>query len=132
MPALNYKSRFAPLVAQGVKPHSIRAWRRRPFKHGDDLSHFTGMRTKACRRIRANTICMAASPIEVNAAQRYIILQAEPGSRYFRPADKTNRRLADTEVEQLARNDGFKDADEFFAFFRETHGAILCGQLIEW
>jgi hypothetical protein len=125
MPALNFKAQFAPLVACGHKLHSIRAWRRRPFRKGDDLSFFTGMRTKACRRIRPNNPCCAAVPIEVNARRHYVIVSA--GSRFY-----PEGRLAQEAVVRLAKADGFACVGDFWLFFEETHDGCLCGQLIEW
>jgi hypothetical protein len=116
MPALSYKQRFVQAVIAGIKPHSIRAWRKRPFKVGDVISHFTGSRFKPLR-IRPNTICTAARAIEVNGDQRYVIL----GSK----------SLSDAEVAALAIADGFASTEEFFQFFAEEHGCVF-GQLIEW
>ncbi len=125
MPALNFKLRFADLVAEGVKPHSIRAWRKRPFRVDDDLSFYTAMRTTACRKLRPNSLCTAAVPVEVNARQRYVILG--DGSRFYRRG-----RLDGHSLGVLALLDGFDGVDEMFAFFEAAHGGILCGQLVEW
>jgi len=51
MPALNFQSRFADLVASGKKRQTIRPVRRHPIKAGDLLHLFTGMRTKRCKRL---------------------------------------------------------------------------------
>jgi hypothetical protein len=118
MPALNFKLRFVSRVAAGSKPHTIRAWRRRPFKVGDKLAFFTGMRTKQCRRIRANARCRAARTIKVDTGRRRVILEG--------------RQLTPREVKTLAEKDGFTRTDEFWDFFEKTHGRVLRGQLIEW
>jgi hypothetical protein len=118
MPALNFKPRFATRVSDGSKPHTIRAWRTRPFKAGDNLSFFTGMRTRACRRLRPNARCTAATPIELNVTRRIVRLG--------------RRKLTRVQIERLAQKDGFETAEEFWQFFAETHGRTLRGQLIEW
>jgi hypothetical protein len=125
MPALSYKSRFVSLVATGEKPHSIRAWRRRHFKKGDALMHYTAMRTKQCRKIRRDTICTAAAEIFIDATKGIVVVNG--GSRFYRDGAQTL-----TQIEELARRDGFADAEEFFAFFNRGFNLVLCGQLIEW
>ena len=125
MPALAYKSLLVSRVADGTKPHTIRGWRRRPFKVGDVLMHYTAMRTRDCRKIRPDTICSAAVPIEVNAHHRYVILS--PGSRFY-----PEGRLSDDNLLALAKRDGFPGLTSFWTFFIDTHGGLLCGQLIEW
>lgn len=126
MPALSYKARFVDLVASGHKPHSIRAWRKRPFKVGDVLMHYTAMRTKACRKIRPDTLCTAAVPIKINARLRQVTIGAE-GSRFYKRG-----RLNDSSLIALGVLDGFDNINEFFQFFAETHGVVFTGQLVEW
>lgn len=118
MPALNFKARFAAPVSEGSKRHTIRAWRKYPFQVGANLSFFTGMRTKHCRRLRADSRCRAATPIEMNMVRRRVTLN--------------QKALTARQIAQLARRDGFANVDEFWRFFAETHGSALKGQLIEW
>ena len=127
MPALNYKPRFAAAVADGSKPHTIRAWRKRPFMYGEPLMHYIGMRTTACKKIRPDTLCLAATPIEINPIRRTIRLKWSshyyPGGRIYR-----DHWL----ILMLATRDGFASVDEFFQFFLEEHGRKFTGQLVEW
>ena len=126
MPALGFKSQFAPLVADGSKPHTIREARKVPFKDGDTLQFYTGMRTKACRRLRMPQPCTAAVPIEVNAVRGYVMLGA--GSRFY-----PEGMLKEDHLRELAVRDGFANIEAFFRFFiGSTETGILCGQLIEW
>jgi hypothetical protein len=118
MPSLNFKARFAARVTAGSKPHTIRAWRKRPFRAGDNLSFFTGMRTKDCRRLRPNAPCTAAIPLQLNVARRGVTL--------------AGRVLTPREIESLAHRDGFANVDEFWEFFSATHGRSLRGQLVQW
>ena len=64
MPILNYRKEFAPLVESGEKRLTIRAMRKRPFKSGDRLFHYTGLRTKACRKLLEST-CLFADRIDI-------------------------------------------------------------------
>ena len=118
MPALNFKLRFVSRIANGSKPHTIRAWRQRPFKVGDNLAFYTGMRTKQCRCIRANARCSAVHAIKVDSRRRTVTL--------------AGRRLTRGEVKALARKDGFLRVEDFWDFFEKTPGQVLLGQLIEW
>src|SRR4051812_37720920 len=117
MPSLNFKLRFADRVAEGSKRRTIRARRKRPFQVGDRLVFFTGMRTKSCRRIRADATCVAAELIEINTTRKTLKL----GGKL-----QTARQ-----IERLARDDGFDTAADFWAFFRATHGERPRGQMIE-
>jgi hypothetical protein len=54
MPALNFKSQFAQLVADGRKQCTIR---RSPAPIGATVYLFTGMRTNACKRLGSGTAC---------------------------------------------------------------------------
>jgi hypothetical protein len=118
MPALNFKSQFANAVIAGTKPCTIRALRKRRFHVDDDLSFFTGMRTKTCRRLRPNTPCTKATPIVINRVGRSVVLGSE--------------HLTDSEVDALAHRDGFNTVEEFWEFFGNRPGPIFYGQLVEW
>lgn len=128
MPALGYKARFAAMVASGEKPHTIRSPRAHPIKVGDVLQHYTGMRTKQCRRLCEPTVCTAVTGITIFASHRVVILAAG-SQRYPR---EISVALDCHTTEALAKADGFADAAEFFAWFGETHGPVFEGFLIEW
>lgn len=126
MPALNYKNRFVALVQTGLKPHSIRAWRKqRPFRKGDTLMHYTAMRTVRCQKVRRDTRCIAASPIWINSRRRQVKLGGLPSLYPF-------GNLSQEWIGVLAVRDGFDSVEEFFAFFQQPRGRSFTGQLIEW
>ena len=52
----NFKQRFAPLILDGRKRHTIRATRRVPDKVGNVAHLYTGLRTK-------NTVLLGRHPI---------------------------------------------------------------------
>jgi len=64
MPALNFQARFADAVERGDKTQTIRAPRKRPFKVGDNLYLYTGMRTKWCRKL-LDAVCIGVDPIRI-------------------------------------------------------------------
>lgn len=127
MPAIYFKSYLAALVTAGTKTHTIRKWRKRPFKVGDVLMLYTGFRTPACQKIRADTTCTAATEIAVFPEREEVKLAN--GSRY---GETAGRCMTPEETERLAREDGFENAEAFFKFFQDVHGPELLGQLIEW
>lgn len=124
MPSLNFTV-FLDKVVDGTKPHSIRAGER--FKVGDDLSFFTGMRTKKCRRLRPNTPCTAAVSIRIPKRGRIVL---GDGSRFYRPGT-----LEIETVAAIAYRDGFDSLGAFFDFFRgqiPKGKRVFRGQLVEW
>lgn len=130
MPSLNFTV-FVDKVADGSKPHTIRAWRKVPFKRGDDLSFFTGMRTKKCRRLRKNERCTCTMPIYINSGRRMVTLFAAKGSHYARRL-RIDGRLNAAEIRKLARLDGFESVDAFFEYFAQPYNGWFNGQLVEW
>jgi hypothetical protein len=124
MPALSYHKQFAPAVEAGRKLQTIRAMRKVPIKPGDTLYHYTGMRTKACRRLGVST-CRSANQIDIIRwnGQRGVFLQDCPGVG--------QRRLGNIEISVLAIKDGFPDVDSFYAWFI-SENFHFTGQLITW
>lgn len=116
MPALNYMKQFAEPVEKLQKPCTIRAIRKRPFKEGDTLYHYTGLRSAKCRKLLENK-ALAVFDITIESEDRVYI----------------NRNLLKPEnIRELANIDGFKETPEFMDFFRNTHGFPFTGQLIMW
>ncbi len=126
MPLLNFKKQFAPLVELGLidpehpcgKRQTIRA-RRKDGKDpapGQTLYLYTGLRTKAARRL-GTAPCARVTPIEI--LQHTFIL------------DDT-WWLSPREAGSIAHDDGFKCLEDFFNFFKKNHGLPFSGLLIEW
>jgi len=122
MPALNFKQRFAPLVESGAKRQTIRAMRKdgRDPAPGDVLHHYTGMRTKACRKLREE-VCTSAEPIGILTDGRVLLVDGN-GVRFLDPMA----------IGELAEADGFCSVGEFYDFFNKTHGLPFNGLLIKW
>lgn len=118
MPALNFKKQFAPAVESWDKTQTIRAKRKdgRDPKAGDQLYLYTGMRTKACRKL-GQTVCKETKQCTIKENLAIYI---------------GTHCLTVGEEEQFARDDGFKTRGEFLNFFRETHGLPFYGLLIKW
>lgn len=117
MVALNFKAQFADDVEKGRKVISIRAPRKdgRDPKPLDKLQLFTGMRTRACRKL-ADANCIRVRPIQIT--EKYVMLDGCP--------------LGAATMADLAKADGFNTFTEMLAFFRREHGLPFSGNLIEW
>ena len=113
MPALNFTTANATLVTKGLKPHTIRAMRKRPFKQGDLLTHYTGQRTPHCRSLGVST-----AAVVLDCVIDPVLGQVTLGGAII----PCRRVLA------LAQADGFSSTEDFFRFFLRG----LTGQLIGW
>ena len=120
MPLLGYKKQFAHLVESGEKRQTIRAMRKRPFKVGDRLYHYFGLRTKQCRKLLESD-CIAADDIIIY----------EKGDVYI-----NGRCLYESAKESFAHADGFRSPghlwEQMLVFFKSVHGLPFKGQLIKW
>ncbi len=124
MPAINFQSRFAPLVKSGEKRQTIRvAGKRRPPRVGEKLFLYTGMRQCGCKKLM-DAICTRVTPISISVPQKLISIPNETASAW--------RFLTPEEADVLAIADGFTGAAELFKWVQETHGDTLSGNLIEW
>jgi len=116
MPAYNFKAKFADAVESGRKRQTIRKRRKRPTRPGDRLYLYTGMRTKACRKLREND-CLSVEPMVIDVGSVRL----------------AGRRLTMVEVDQLSVADGFERADDFFEFFEQHYGLPFDeAELIKW
>ena len=117
MVAYSFKAQFAPLVETGIKRQTIRADRKRHARPGEALQLYTGMRTKACRKLLTpDPICLSVEPVLIDEARIRI------GDHW----------LSENERNQLAIADGFANWGECFRFFRDVHGFPFRGVLIKW
>lgn len=123
MALLGYKSEFAILVELSIKRQTIRAPRKYPVKAGERLYHYTGLRTKACRKLLEST-CMSVADIRIDA-----------DGAVFIDGDQLNSKVL---LDIFAWQDGFRatpgksEHDNFIDFFKTVHGLPFAGQLIKW
>lgn len=118
MVAYNFQMQFADDVATGSKRQTIRAHRKdnRHAKPGDKLQLYTGMRTKACRKlIQEDPVCISSEGINITS----------DGISY---ADGGECMTPDV----VARRDGFRDFAEMAEWFSKTHELPFTGILIRW
>lgn len=137
MVAYSFQARFAECIVSGhpvtgvIKRQTIRANRRRHARPGEALQLYVGMRTKACRKIIPDPVCVAVKPIRIGFQSRTITF--DDGGILLGGA-----------CDDFARDDGFLDLEDMAAFWRAQHGADVdkpygpfglvgwAGYLIRW
>lgn len=115
-----YKKVFKP------KLHSIRKVKR--WKPGNSIQMATGVRTKKYFQFNGGGIgldvCKSVQDIRIVHSQ----FDGDKGLAKGRWVFIDDIEIGDFWLHELAVNDGFKDADEFFAWFNEDFE----GQIIHW
>jgi hypothetical protein len=140
MVAYSFKSFFAPQILAGLKTQTVRADRRRHARPGEPVQLFTGMRTKACRKILTpDPVCVRVSPILIVTSSLI-----EGGIASITIGGWPQWR---GEIEDFASADGFSPAlaggapkmtgrtarENMGAFWLAEHGeGRFEGVLIEW
>lgn len=121
MVAYSFKRRFCDDVAEGRKRQTIRGERARHARPGERVQLFFGMRTRQCRKLRADPLCTAVVPV-------WIVVK-EGGTASVSVDDGPMQPVST----EFAQADGFADPDDFTRFWRETHGVgSFVGVLIRW
>ncbi len=127
---MGFEARFAPMVEDGSKRQSFRAWRRRPFRVGDTLQLRKGPRT-------APELIGTATVEEVLAFRVWLPYQEREGQLLL--ADEpTDLSMGDTQryvqtfdqLEAIAQADGFDHVCMFFSYLERV--ALTEGQLVKW
>lgn len=121
MSSLNFKPQFAVPVERREKRQTVRA-KVNGHHVGRAIQLYTGMRTKACRKLVAeDPVCISIDAVEIRMG--HITL--------------ADRELLPIERRDFAIADGFADVFAFYAFFlgddiNEAVGKIFTGFLIRW
>lgn len=115
MPLYNFQKRFADNVESGKKLQTIRRRRKRLTVAGEMLHLYTGLRSKFSRLLR-RAKCTRVLPIEIYATPVEVV------SRQFVQVKVGPEWISSEELDDFARADGFIDADDFYAFWRDVHG----------
>ena len=128
MPALNFKSCFAPAVQAARKRCTIRRPRKVPIVAGDRLYLYTDQRSRHARKL-AEAICTSVEPFCIWGTK----IEMEPGRfkrlLHVRVGDKC---LLRSELNILAKEDGFAGPWDMLRFFHHTYGIPFEGVLIRW
>jgi hypothetical protein len=117
MSALNFKPQFAGPVESRVKRQSIRQ-KNNGHQVGRAIQLYTGMRTKACRKLVADDpVCVSIELVQIRAG--HIII--------------AGRELGPLERKDMAQADGFANVFGFYAFFLgKGMEGDFSGFLIRW
>ncbi len=99
MVAYGFKPFFGPQIADGSKTHTIRGHRRRHAHVGEPVQLFTGLRTRHCRKIIPDPVCVAVLPILIMSSDLI-----DAGIAYVEIDGIPLRR---DEIEAFAISDGF-------------------------
>lgn len=129
MVALNFKAEFVIAIDGGQKTRTIRQVRKSGNpKRGDVLQLYTGMRTKACEKIR-DAKCIRVRPVTI--CHMGVKLDGKNLLAGDSPA-----YLGGPDSEgwdgDFARADGFDTFSDMVEFFEKQYGLPFNGQLIEW
>lgn len=113
---LGFKQRFVPSIQSGVKIHTIRKDSKNRWKQGNKIHFATGIRTKHFNCFLTGE-CKSIQKVKIeydlsHAAKVYI----------------DDRLLNHREIFELATNDGFEGAHDFFQWFNEDFE----GKIIHW
>lgn len=122
--ALNFHPQFSEAILRGEKRQTMRkGGKSKPPSVGDTLQLYAGMRNAGKFM---HVVCTSVEQINILVPdQRVVMPRVIGGGRMW-------TELKPEEVDELARADGFANAEAFFAFFREQYGTSFSGYLIKW
>lgn len=141
MVAYGFKKFFSPQIEAGIKTHTVRGDRRRHAHPDEPMQLYEGMRTRYCRKIIADPVCVAVLPIVIVSSDLL-----ECGLAYI---EIDGCPLHRDEIEHFARADGFAPEwvsgrtpylkaetarENMGAFWRHHHAGVTRfeGKLIKW
>lgn len=134
MVAYSFNKRFAEPIASGhpvtglIKSQTIRADRRRHARPGELLQIYCGMRTKHCRKIIADPVCVSVQTVRMSVSGHGFVHLPRTDRLYTVPR----------QLDIFARHDGFRHWADLQAFWLAEHpetsdpDAVFEGVLIRW
>lgn len=129
MVALSFKADFVDDIGAGRKRRTIRQIRKAGNPEaGKPLQLYTGMRTKACEKIK-DAVCTRVRPVWIDHSGVTLEgrkLYAGDAPAYQGGVDPENYDG------DFARADGFDSFGDMVEFFEQQYGLPFAGQLIEW
>ena len=128
MPALSYSKQniqqydFKNKILQRIKKHTIRRYRKRPFKLNDILYQYENWRTPQVNKFYEDN-CLYVADIEIK--------RITEGSYDDILIYINNLILRFDQRKLLAKNDGFDSYEDFKKYFIKS-GLPFYGQIIGW
>lgn len=112
---LGFKSAFVPQIQDGTKIHTIRQGHR--WQRGQAIHFYQNVRQPTMSKFRDDATVTSTQTLRILNGRHLFI---------------ENRHILGAELEELARRDGFPNAELLLKWFRDTHGPDFEGQLIHW
>lgn len=125
MPAINF-TMFADKVRNFEKRQTIRKLRKRPFKVGDKLYLYTGLRTKNCKPLSPGVVTVKeVHDIKIKFSGIPPVVLCSIVIDYH--------QINYIAAFELSKNDGFENFGDFLDFFFDPDDPDdFHGQLIKW
>ena len=118
MVSMNFSGRFADLVASKTKRQSIRADKTARYRTGRALQLYTGMRTKACRKLTM------VDPVIIESV--YCAVRPD----YLTLGGPGYPKI---DMDEFAALDGFANYAELVQWFQDTYKQpTFIGHCIRW
>lgn len=121
MPAYSFQKQFVPFVESGEKTHTIRGKRKARPKPGQPFYAYYAMRTKQCRKLLESTITKVEDIWIVDSGRRFNgwdgIVECMHHLGPYPQIEIEGTKLADDEMESLAKRDGFPSLFEMSRFW---------------
>jgi hypothetical protein len=133
--AYSFAPQFVAPIQAGTKRQTIRAHGRRSHvKPGGLIQLYTGMRTKSCRKIRDDVVCLRLLPVTFDLTGVASLKGAPlPGAVEHARLHVDRMWCGQGWEEEFARRDGFDSFAEMVAFWIKAHGTIRFeGVCIQW
>lgn len=117
MVAFNFKVDFTPKIKSRIKTSTIRKTKR--CSVGDTMQLYTGQRTKNCKKIMDDVVCVGTAHIRFTA------------NHHIKPSCEEGVILNDPNG-SLYDQEGFSSNEEMFEFFDKHYGLPFSGWLHVW
>ncbi len=129
---LGFKNHFVPKILDGSKIHTIREDKNNRWKKGRIIDMATGVRTKKYNKF-TEQFCISTQMIEIKwtTHNKGLVSENKSVQVLIDNQNITNKHFKDTDemvVELLAKNDGFENVADFFAWFSKD----FKGKIIHW
>lgn len=126
---IGFKEQFVPLILNGVKKHTIRKDKHERWSSGKPMHMATGVRTKKYKEFDIK-ICTGTQKISIRYYNNVHRIEVRINDRFFGSAYYDQERIFCnySELENLAKNDGFNSLKDFFDWFDKDFD----GKIIHW
>lgn len=115
---LGFKERFKEPILKGTKIHTIREDKHHRWQAGKLIHFAIGVRTKKYNQFYEK-LCTGTRHIEIDPVEKKVFIIVNGTEQKYFNSDG---------IETLAKNDGFKNVNEFWAWFNKP----FVGKIIYW